>query len=430
MNINNNKEITKYNNSMDKYSDNDAVVDRDRDRDRENISGGSKTKSKDNNKKQKSQMLSSGGYGCVYYPSISCKGSEGVSKNKVTKIQIDDESAKNEIELSNIIRKIPNYSNYFVPVQSSCPIKMTELNRNIIETCDIVNKGKKSFLLMDMKYVKGDNLDEYLLKTENNKYLINLLVSSYTYLLHSLRILIENNIVHYDLKGNNIMYNKQRNIPLIIDFGMSIDLENVDFDNIHFYFFTYAPSYYVWCPEIHIINYLLHIKQTITKKTLREICNEIVKHNKSINTLLNKSELDEYIEDMIEAFTFVIKQDYKTNITTLLQYANTWDNYSLSNIYLKIIQKINPSSSDMKDNHFLHRFSQLLLQNIHPNPEKRHKPNETASKFEHILTTSEKNSYENILISLNENNMSFRKELRESQDYLSVLSETITKHKQ
>ena len=34
-----------------------------------------------------SKLLSSGGYGCVYYPSISCRGNK-TSKKSVTKLQV------------------------------------------------------------------------------------------------------------------------------------------------------------------------------------------------------------------------------------------------------------------------------------------------------------------------------------------------------
>ena len=35
---------------------------------------------------EKSKMLSSGGYGCVYYPSISCKGKRTSKKRYKTSI--------------------------------------------------------------------------------------------------------------------------------------------------------------------------------------------------------------------------------------------------------------------------------------------------------------------------------------------------------
>jgi serine/threonine protein kinase len=376
-----------------------------------------------------SKMLSSGGYGCVYYPSISCKGQQGISDKKVTKVQISDESAINEIEIGKIIKKIPMYINHFVPVDTSCPIKITELNKNLIETCDILNKkSNKKYILMDMDYIKGDNFDDYLLNTEDEKQLINSLISSYTYLLYSLNLLFDHNIIHYDLKGNNIMYNYKKNIPLIIDFGMSIDLEKLTFENIYFYFFTYSPSYYIWCPEIHIINYLLHVKSNISKGKLREICYEITKYNKALVKILSAEFLDNYVNSMVNFYSLLIDKDYKYIINKLLSYSNTWDNYSLSNIYLKIISKI--FNNDFENNDFIIHFSQMLLQNLHPNPEKRLTIDETIIKFEDILTTSKKHDFENVLLSLNKNKKVFNKNIEKESKHISIITETIMKTKQ
>lgn len=378
-------------------------------------------------KEKKSKMLSSGGYGCVYYPSISCKGKQGISEKKATKIQVDDESADNEIQIGKIIKNIPMYINHFVPVDKSCPIKITELDKNLIETCEILNKRKNKYILMDMNYIKGDNFDDYLLNSHNNKQLINSLISSYTYLLYSLNLLVKHNIVHYDLKGNNIMYNYNKNVPLIIDFGMSINLEKLNFENINFYFFTYSPSYYIWCPEIHIINYLLHIKTTISKSKLREICYEITKYNKALIKILSKEFLDNYVNSMINFYLSLIDKDYKEIIKKLLSYSNTWDNYSLSNIYLKIISKI--FNDNYEDNDFIINFSQLLLQNLHPNPEKRLTIDQTIDKFEDIITVSKKDDFESLLYSLDRNKELFNKNIRKQSKHISVITETIKESK-
>ena len=41
-------------------------------------------------------------------------------------------------------------------------------------------------------------------------------------------ILIENDILHYDIKGNNILLQENLKLPILIDFGL---LGNLNFDN-------------------------------------------------------------------------------------------------------------------------------------------------------------------------------------------------------
>ena len=51
------------------------------------------------------KLLSEGGYGCVFFPSINCNGSSMKTKKYVSKIQKYDKSAKNEIKIGKKTEK-------------------------------------------------------------------------------------------------------------------------------------------------------------------------------------------------------------------------------------------------------------------------------------------------------------------------------------
>ena len=82
----------------------------------------------------------------------------------------------------------------------------------------------------------------FLLKNENrclrrnNKSssfnFVKLLVNSYNHLLNTLNILVDLKIVHYDLKGNNIMFDSSNQLPLILDFGLSIKMDEIKKENL------------------------------------------------------------------------------------------------------------------------------------------------------------------------------------------------------
>ena len=372
---------------------------------------------------EKSKMLSSGSYGCVYYPSISCKGKR-TSKKSVTKLQLSDESADNEMEISKIIRQIPMYKNFFVPVTSSCPLKLRELKKDIIQECDVLKKDK-DVVLMEMSFVTGMTLDKYLTNNKNPKHVINSFISSYTYLLHSLQLLNKYNIVHFDLKGNNIMFNTEKNIPLIIDFGMSIDLEKVTPDTLDFYFFSYAPSYYVWCPEIHFLSYLIHINDELTKEKIDEICHDTIDNNNSLINILSDSFLDSYMTNMISYYSQFIGMRKEQIIKELLKTSHTWDNYSLANIYIRIISKIYPDGFNKND--FIVKFVQLLLEILNPNPNKRLSIPKCLEKFENILTTSKRGEFKNVLDSLKIHRKRFNKNISDESKTLKILEDTLSR---
>lgn len=354
-----------------------------------------------------SKLLSSGGYGCVYYPSISCRGHK-TSKRSVTKLQVSNESSDNEMAISKIIRDIPMYKNYFIPVISSCPLKLKQLKDDIIEECDVL-KNNEDVVLMEMDYVNGMTLGDYLTKNNSIKHIINSLISTYTYLLHSLNILNQHNIVHFDFKGDNIMYNINKNIPLIIDFGLSIDLENVKESNLDFYFFTYSPSYYVWCPEIHFICYLVNIDNKLTREKIKEMCHTIVDNNKDFINILSDSFLDEYTDNMVNYYLQFVDMKKDDIIKKLLQTSHTWDNYSLANIYIRIISRIYPDGFTKND--FIIDFIQLLLNVINPDPNRRYSIHKCLDTFENIVTSNDYNSFADVLDSLKIHRKHFNTEI-------------------
>lgn len=365
-----------------------------------------------------SKLISSGGYGCVYYPSINCSGNKTNKKNSVTKIQIADQSADNEVNISKIIKKIPMYSKHFVPVISHCPLKIKELKDDIVKECDVISK-KKDVMLMELNYIRGITFDDYLLNSENERHAINTIISSYTYLLNALHILNKNNIIHFDLKGNNIMYNTEKNIPLVIDFGLSIDLENIDMNKLDNYFFTYSPSYYIWCPEIHFLCYIVNVNDKVNKNDIQKICNDIISNNKALNKILSKSFIKKYIDSMISYYSQFINMEKKNIIKILLETSHTWDNYSLSNIYIKIISKI--YSSGFTKNSFISKFIELLLNTITPNPNKRYGLNKCVSTFENIISKGDYTAFKNVVDSLKINKHNFKDMIKKEKKVMKTM---------
>ena len=73
-----------------------------------------------------------------------------------------------------------------------------------------------------------------------------------------------------------------------------------------------------------------------------------------------------------------------------MNYWHTWDNYSLSVMYLKFLRYMNVEG--YKDNNFIIFFSQILLKNIHPNPNRRLTVTQTWQSFNQFLYKLEVNN--------------------------------------
>ena len=202
------------------------------------------------------------------------------------------------------------------------------------------------------------------------------MINTYYYLIKSLQLLNKNDIIHFDIKGDNILHDS---VAIIIDFGLSINISDITVSNLlglREYFYTYATDYYIWCPEIHFISYIVLSNVSddslFNLDTLKIVLNDIVNDNPifkffsdEFKILYHKS-LYNFMEQFInKSNIFVIRE--------LIKYNNTWDMYSLSVLYLKVIYKREERDreQDSTNKSISNILSQLFLLNINPDPRKR-----------------------------------------------------------
>lgn len=380
-------------------------------------------------------VIAEGGYGCVYHPSILCSGKEDTSKNKekyLTKLQPYDHSAKNEILIGEKIKKIPKYENHFSPIVSMCPIQIGEIEDGLVKQCSLFKKPRwkknkdNEIMIMKMNYIQGDILSNILktyndedktnvnIKTTENNITItktmnnskeekqsvkqgtSIFISTYEHLLDSLELLYDNDIIHYDFKGNNVMYDKDKNKPIIIDFGLSIDLTSLKTEEDYEHtFYVYAPDYYLWCPEIVMLSYLYSYKRNPTLDELETIAMECAMNNPLhyFYELYDENSREMYATELHSYFIEnVYKKSLEEATENLMKHTHTWDNYSLSIMYGNILssmiqEKTINELSDMNDNNiFIVEFFNLLLKNVSANPENRYSIQETKQEFQRIMS--------------------------------------------
>lgn len=351
-----------------------------------------------------SKLLSQGNYGCIYYPGMKCDGNTDKNKKYVTKLQRLDNSADTEIIISNKIKKIKKYSKFFLPVEKYCSVNLSKLDSKTLEPCEIVARyTTNDYILMYIKYVKSKPLMEYILgnsKTTSQiqyKERIYRTISTYKQILIGLTKLNNKNIVHFDLHGNNIICSDKTGYPYIIDFGMAFVLNDVNIHNIRNIFFTPAPEYYTYPLEVHFINML--ISQDITQIELTDIynlCNTFVSNNRALN-MFSKEFKILYYKTCINYLKQYLGKDRMKTAFKLLKYAKSWNNYSLSIINLQLLDNLyNNTTQNNNFNMIMVQFTQLLVQNIHPDPKKRYSIKKSREVFNNIFITNPKADYKHM----------------------------------
>lgn len=326
------------------------------------------------------RLLSEGAYGCVFHPSIFKK-----SKRKyVSKIQKDNFSGRNEIKLGERIKDDPYYLNHFVPVVNSTPINISTIRDEDKNNCTIMKKYKDSnFLNMKIFYIDGKNFLDFIVSNKSSDFnFVNLLIDNYNHLLNSIHMLINMKIVHYDLKGNNIMVNNINNLPLILDFGLSIKVDEIKSDMLEKFFYVYAPDYSPWALEIHYLSFLLKVNNNPTMKDLEHMVENYVDNaTNPIGILFQEDFVKKFKKQCLKQLIKYKNMGSTNSIEYILKFWDTWDNFSLSIIFLNIFYYIYGKKKIPKQQEFIKILLEILLINVHPDPEIRLSVKNTALVF-------------------------------------------------
>ena len=381
-------------------------------------------------------VISEGGYGCVFYPKLMCSGKSTSNTKYISKIQKENFFSDNEVYISSLIKEIPNFENFFNVVLSSCKVSLSKISKNEISKCKNTLEGVKSAVLFNLKYINNKNLYSILTNkklliyhlTDDNTYSakhnIYIIINTFKMILASLNKLINHKIIHFDLKPDNILYDTDRNIPIIIDFGISINKDKLEPATYKKHFYVFFPEYYIWCLEIHYICYLLHVNNSPNEDDINEICNDYVNNNPVLK-MFSANFIQKYKDLCVKSLLQWIGKDHLKVIEKLLQFSDTWDLYSVSIIYLTIIYHWGVRG--FNNNKFMIELSKLLLQNIHPFSNQRYSIDDTINAFDRLFynNANEKNIYGVISI-VNENFEHIKDSVIGGMTKLNMLKKSIT----
>ena len=173
------------------------------------------------------EKVGEGTYGCVFKPSLKCKENIPNYENKVSKVMTNNE-ALNELKEYQSISKIEGLEKYAITQPTLCkPIiddnfisSVKQCNNPLIKNV-YKNKSHHSMLIYEDGGINLTNFMRNIFKkiSDNDK---NIFLSSLVNLLDGLLFFKKKNIVHRDIKMDNIVYNINSGKVKYIDFGLMI----------------------------------------------------------------------------------------------------------------------------------------------------------------------------------------------------------------
>ena len=178
-------------------------------------------------------------------------------------------------------------------------------------------------------------------------------------------------------------------------------------DKLKRHFYIYAPDYYIWCLEIHVISFILHElkdkNEAFSLKHIKTICHDFIFSNKGLHSL-SKPFINKMYNASVEFLKPYIDKSHDYIIKEMISFYKTWDNYSLSVLYLQILHLL--FEDGFIQNNILTSFTELLLDNIHPNPNRRHDIAYTIKTQQDIFYENDNyKNYLNLLEYLNYKNI-------------------------
>jgi serine/threonine protein kinase len=397
-------------------------------------------------KSSKTDFLGEGSYGCVYYPGITCKGKKN-KKNLITKIQEINFYSDNEKNNGKYIKaNIKNYSKYLSPVIKYCIVKFNTVEKsglniskcNIlfdeynssanINYVDILNNNNSSsairnslvneqYILMYSSYIKSYTLKDYY-SNYNIEFVSSVLSHSYK-ILYGISLLNNVGIIHNDLHIGNVLINLKNLYPVIIDFGLSFNINNcyklskdyIDFQYIKRFVHDYREDSYHINIEKRFISFIIYNKTSyfpseifdnndsnnISKAAITYFISDAINsinNNKEIRKFFTNNELIDF-QTALEQFYYQfldksLYPKYNSVVKYLLDFVYMYnDLHSLTIDLLYLVELVEDNKQDIVLNNeeqiILDFFMQLYKKSLYPDPNMRLNISEVLDIYKFII---------------------------------------------
>lgn len=378
-------------------------------------------------------IIGQGSYGCIYRPNIGCATKKAESKTHLSKIQRLDRTTRNEIAISKLIRAtIPRFANRFAPIIESCPITLGEMTDSNVQKCKMMQHQNQNenqnqnqhqnqqFVSNKMRFAGKHTLGDYLEKElhrkpkKSNQYMKKL-VNAHNELLTSLTALHKANILHLDLKHNNIMVSDKTGRPIIIDFGLSFQTTHLALDKYQTleadkFFGIETPYYPPWCVEINVLSFLSRrlrgsasildtslVTKVVDDDDLEDIHSVVQNFVKKHSFLHNKDVVEEsalaaYKSKLSQWMAQIKGKTWSEAWEYVAKSHATWDNYSVCVLFLTELRL-----ADKLNTPVIEKYVDLMKRVILSPPEERLGSMETQKKVQALFSRVPRKEYKKVL---------------------------------
>jgi len=345
------------------------------------------------------KKIGEGSYGCVHNPPLKCRDKPyNPDPTKVSKI-LTKKNANNELKEFKLIKKADKKEDFHLGKPDSCFPDTNKENQTAIDKCKrfssiLIRADYKLLLLKN----GGDNLSQIedkfkkLKFTNANRIKLENFWLDMSRLIYGSKVLMDNGIVHHDLKQQNIVYNEKTGRVNFIDFGLMMTtkemLKKAEGSRYPF------GEHWSFPPDILFYNYVDYKKLTSRKggeksNIIREAWKKyLIGYSVLRDDLsdVNEEQSDSTIR-MVTAFVKTYKnltnsdEDYKKFIDKSFE---TFDNYSIGFSLFSLLKATQKLIDDKLFNDLRLLFLSMMTFDVFERPS----PSEVVDKYEFILKSN------------------------------------------
>ena len=362
----------------------------------------------------KTQVIGQGTYGCVHYPPLLCDGSKDRDLDQISKL-MDTDEANSEMEEYVLISSVDRNKEFYLGQPTLCKVGKQPYNIKAIKMCnmgDTVLKNYSDYSLMKMRNggdslkIFSQNMNKQVIDESNKTKITDFWICCQKLFL-GLKAFQSGDIVHHDVKHQNIVYHSKRNEVKYIDFGLMTQKNNI-FEKMKKEGFWLAMFHWSFPIELGYLNKKIFNK--FSKKAdidklhhVGKLIDEIKTYTQSSNndttnisneslafiTLLNEVHCKENahyctktIEDVMEDYLNTLKTLKKKNYKQIVDKSyKTVDSYGLGLSLMYVLNHVNK----FMENDFAKELGDLFYNMYHPNIQIRYEIETALTKYEEIL---------------------------------------------
>jgi len=310
--------------------------------------------------------------------------------NMVAKIKPYNFFTRNEININNLLHLLEHKRNRYITIKKATKLRINEVGDDIIKKTEI-HKGNQYIILKyeenEGEYIEG--ITRFLYNKGEKEYIYGV-IESYIYIIKTFNQLRKEGIIYYNFSSEKIKFKDIYNPHCVLyDFEESLIEKKMNPNNTnkkeiieYFYKFIMKTKNFTFKPfEVHVLFYLYKMEeQYLSKYKIIQIIDKYVDNMgsnlKGQNEILMKEECHQFMKQ------FINKNKEEIMIQLIMHY-KTWDNYSVSILYLHLVENIIQGYKTQI--RFMSRFQDILNQNLSQNPNQRMTIEETINKFNDLF---------------------------------------------